>query len=116
MRYVIRIQLNHAESVDYASLHAAMEKINFFKYIRGHAGNWYHLTTAMYYGSANRTAGQIQSYLHDLIVQLYAQDNTPPENHEILVIEENSIDWRLFQADANDPGVPSLTKYLVAII
>ncbi|MCX2584329.1 hypothetical protein [Pedobacter sp. MR22-3] len=70
----------------------------------------------MYYGSANRTAAQIQSYLHDIIVQLYAQDNTPPENHEILVIEENSIDWRLFQADANDPGVPSLTKYLVAII
>jgi len=115
-RYIVRIQLNHAKSADYTSLHAAMAEINFFRYIQGSQGNWYHLTTAMYYGASNKTASQLQSYLDTLIVKLYTVEKTPPTNHEILVVQESSIDWRLFQADKNASDLPPTGRYLIAKI
>ena len=115
-RYIVRIQLNHAHNPDYKLIHDAMKKINFFRYIKDSTNKWFHLTTAMYYGTASLDVSQMLDHLHKLIVTLYSKENDPPTNHEILVVQESSIDWRLFLADKSDPEIPPVNKYLVAVI
>ncbi|WP_374949583.1 hypothetical protein [Mucilaginibacter sp.] len=115
-KYIVRIQLNHADSTDYTLLHEAMAEINFFRYLQGAFGFWYSLTNAMYYGAATLTAEQLQNHLDQMIEKLYTVENTPPTNHEILVIREDEYSYRLFRAKADATDIPPPDRYLTAVI
>jgi hypothetical protein len=51
--FTTRVELHSAIYQDYVTLHAAMERRNFSRTIRGDNGRTYHLPTAEYVSSGN---------------------------------------------------------------
>lgn len=114
-RYIIRIQLNHAEKPDYKDIHEAMFNINFFRYIRGKSdtNQWFKLTTAMYYGAANQSPSQLNSIIHNLVMKALGLSSNARYHHEILIVQESDFWGQLYSATGKEKDFPPTGTYLV---
>jgi hypothetical protein len=90
--FTTRVELHKADEDDYQLLHEAMENRGFSRYITGDNGVVYHLPTAEYNYSGNRTRGQV----------LDLAEAAASETHKtfaVLVTQSNGRTWHGLQKE-----------------
>lgn len=85
-----RVELHRGHEDDYEVLHAAMEERGFSRQITSDDGVTYHLPTAEYYYSGNKTRSQVL----DLAKAAASETN---KKHAVLVTESNGRSWSGFE-------------------
>jgi len=85
-RFTTRVELHDADESDYETLHKAMERQGFSRYIKDSDGKRYHLPTAEYNfdGSATR---------NEVLDKAKAAANTTKREYEVVVTESNGRIW-----------------------
>ena len=58
-RFTVRIELHEGDPDDYSTLHGAMERVGFSRYVESDAGVKYFLPWAEYSGEGNLTLDQV---------------------------------------------------------
>ena len=84
--FTTRVELHQANYQDYETLHAAMSRAGFSRYITSDDGITYHLPTAEYDRSGNFTRSQVLS-------QATAAANSTGKANAVLVTESNGRTW-----------------------
>ena len=84
--FTTRVELHRAYDDDYDVLHAAMERRGFSRQITSDSGKTYHLPTAEYNISGNKTRDQVL----DLAKAAASETN---KKHAVLVTESNGRSW-----------------------
>ena len=84
--FTTRVELHRAYEDDYEVLHAAMERRGFARQITSDDGVTYHLPTADYNYSGNKTSSQAL----DLAKAAASETN---KKHAVLVTESNGRTW-----------------------
>lgn len=84
--FTTRVELHRAYEDDYEVLHAAMEERGFSRYITSDDGVTYHLPTAEYNYSGNKTRGQVLA----LAKAAAAETN---KKYAVLVTESKGRTW-----------------------
>jgi hypothetical protein len=85
-RYTTRVELHAAGNDDYETLHSAMEKQGFSRFVKNEDGKSYHLPTAEYNfdGSATRS---------EVLEKAKTAAEKTRRKFEILVTESNGRSW-----------------------
>ena len=60
-KYIVRVELHHADYQDYEQLHAAMEKKGFARKVQGSDGQIYDLPEAEYFVSTQRDISEVRA-------------------------------------------------------
>ena len=84
--FTTRVELHRGHEDDYEVLHAAMEERGFSRQITSDDGVTYHLPTAEYNYSGNKTRSQVL----DLAKAAASETN---KKHAVLVTESNGRSW-----------------------
>lgn len=85
-KFTTRVELHRAYEDDYEVLHAAMERRGFSRQIRSGDGVTYHLPTAEYDYSGNKTRNQVL----DLAKAAASETN---KKYAVLVTQSNGRTW-----------------------
>lgn len=88
--FTTRVELHRAYEDDYETLHAAMEQRGFSRQITSDDGVTYHLPTAEYTFSGNKTRGQVL----ELAKAAASETN---KKSAVLVTESNGRSWSGFE-------------------
>lgn len=84
--FTTRVELHKAYEDDYEVLHSAMEERGFSRYVTSDDGVTYHLPTAEYNYSGNKTRSQVL----DLAKAAASETN---KKYAVLVTESNGRTW-----------------------
>lgn len=85
-KFTVRVELHYASYSDYETLHAAMGRRGFSRYITSDEGKSYHLPTAEYDKSGTFTRQQV-------LDSAKAAATETRKGFEVLVTESNSRIW-----------------------
>ncbi len=86
-QFTVRVELHRADQDDYDVLHSAMEKQGFSRRIKSDGGTTYHLPTAEYNRTSNKTRQEI-------LDSAGAAAATTGKKHGIIVTESAGRVWR----------------------
>jgi hypothetical protein len=80
--FVVRVELNNHDDGDYTLLHSEMERIGFFRAVKGGTGMWYDLPTGEYVRLSDNTQGSIQTLIDTTLSALIAKKPKNRFGHE----------------------------------
>jgi hypothetical protein len=84
--FTTRVELHHADNDDYETLHAAMERKGFSRFITSGDNVTYHLPTAEYDYNENKTRA-------DVLALAKAAANETGKKYAVLVTESKGRTW-----------------------
>lgn len=84
--FTVRVELHQATYNDYETLHSAMERQGFSRFIKADGGQTYHMPWAEYNGSGNLSSVQVRD-----IARTAA--NTTGKSNAVFVTEAQSRAW-----------------------
>ena len=85
-KFTTRVELHDADESNYETLHKAMERQGFSRYIKDSDGKRYHLPTAEYNFEGDATRS-------DVLEKAKAAAKTTGRKYEALVTESNGRNW-----------------------
>jgi len=84
--FTVRVELHYATEADYQTLHSAMERAGFSRFITSDDGIAYHLPLAEYNREGNLTRSQV-------LESAKAAANTTGKKYAVLVSETSGRTW-----------------------
>jgi hypothetical protein len=84
--FTVRVELHYAVEADYQTLHAAMERVGFSRFITSDDGITYHLPLAEYNRDGNLTRSQV-------LESAKTAANATGKKYAVLVSETSSRTW-----------------------